>query len=96
MSWALPNIAGWVGADTVGVLLATGIWQQEELALAIDIGTLILVESALSYLGLGVTPPTPSWGNMLNNAQSFFERGPPLVFMRSRNPWVRLRLMFDG
>ena len=37
--WALPNIAGWVGADTVGVLLATGIWQQDELALAIDIGT---------------------------------------------------------
>jgi peptide/nickel transport system permease protein len=50
-------------------------------SLAIDIGTLILVESALSYLGLGVTPPTPSWGNMLNNAQSFFDRGPHLVFM---------------
>lgn len=49
--------------------------------LSIDIGTLILVESALSYLGLGVTPPTPSWGNMLNNAQSFFDRGPHLVFM---------------
>jgi peptide/nickel transport system permease protein len=49
--------------------------------LAIDIGTLILVESALSYLGLGVMPPTPSWGNMLNNAQSFFDRGPHLVFM---------------
>ncbi len=49
--------------------------------LAIDIGTLILVESALSYLGLGVTPPTPSWGNMLNNAQSFFDRGPHLVFL---------------
>ena len=50
-------------------------------SLAIDIGSLILVESALSYLGLGVTPPTPSWGNMLNNAQAFFERGPHLVFL---------------
>jgi peptide/nickel transport system permease protein len=50
-------------------------------SLAIDIGSLILVESALSYLGLGVTPPTPSWGNMLNNAQSFFDRGPHLVFL---------------
>jgi len=49
--------------------------------LAIDIGSLILVESALSYLGLGVRPPTPSWGNMLNNAQSFFDRGPHLVVM---------------
>ena len=37
--WALPNIAGWVGGDTVGVILATGLHQQEEIALAIDIGT---------------------------------------------------------
>ena len=49
--------------------------------LAIDIGNLILTEAALSFLGLGVKPPTPSWGNMLNNAQSFFDRGPHLVFM---------------
>ena len=31
----------------------------------------ILLEAGLSFLGLGVQPPTPSWGNMLNNAQSF-------------------------
>ena len=37
--WAQPSIAGWVGADTVGVLLATGTHLQDELALAIDIGT---------------------------------------------------------
>jgi peptide/nickel transport system permease protein len=49
--------------------------------LAIDIGSLILVETALSFLGLGVTPPTPSWGNMLNNAQSFFDRAPHLVIL---------------
>lgn len=49
--------------------------------LAIDVGSLILVEAALSFLGLGVRPPTPSWGNMLNNAQSFFDRGPHLVFL---------------
>lgn len=30
----------------------------------------ILLEAALSFLGLGVQPPTPSWGNMLNDAQS--------------------------
>lgn len=35
----LPNIAGFVGADTVGVLLATEFDEQEELTLAIDIGT---------------------------------------------------------
>ncbi|MGL5316261.1 MAG: ASKHA domain-containing protein [Peptostreptococcaceae bacterium] len=35
----LPNIAGFVGADTVGVLLATEVYNSEELTLAIDIGT---------------------------------------------------------
>lgn len=37
--WALPIIAGWVGADTVAVLLATGAHLRDEQALAIDIGT---------------------------------------------------------
>ncbi len=37
--YTLPNIAGWVGADTVGVLLSTGIAKSDEIALAIDIGT---------------------------------------------------------
>jgi len=37
--WVLPNIAGWVGGDTVGVILATGIYDEEEPALAIDLGT---------------------------------------------------------
>jgi peptide/nickel transport system permease protein len=49
------------------------------ITLAIDIGSLMLVEAGLSYLGLGVQPPTPSWGNMLSNAQTFFTRGPHLV-----------------
>jgi peptide/nickel transport system permease protein len=41
---------------------------------AIDMGTIILIESALSFLGLGITPPTPSWGNMLTNAAAYFVR----------------------
>ena len=32
----------------------------------------ILYESALSFLGFGIQPPTASWGNMLTNAQSIF------------------------
>jgi peptide/nickel transport system permease protein len=47
---------------------------------AIDVGTIILAESALSYLGLGIIPPTPSWGNMLSNASAYFNRAPWLVF----------------
>jgi peptide/nickel transport system permease protein len=49
--------------------------------LAIDIGALILVEAALSFLGLGVKPPIPTWGNMLTNAQSYFTNGTHLVLM---------------
>lgn len=37
--WVLPNIAGWVGADTVGALLATGVYLQDDISLVIDIGT---------------------------------------------------------
>jgi len=49
------------------------------ITLAIDIGSLILVEAALSFLGLGIKAPIPSWGNMLTNAQTFFTKGPYLV-----------------
>jgi peptide/nickel transport system permease protein len=48
-------------------------------ALALDIGNLILVESALSFLGFGIKPPAASWGNMLSNAQTFFTKGVHLV-----------------
>ncbi|MBX3453324.1 MAG: ABC transporter permease [Ferrovibrio sp.] len=39
----------------------------------------ILAEAALSYLGLGTQPPTPSWGRMLNEAQAMIFRAPSLV-----------------
>lgn len=48
-------------------------------SLTIEAGSLILVESGLSYLGLGVRPPTPSWGNMLTSARQYFTTGPHLV-----------------
>lgn len=35
--------------------------------------TLILVESSLSFIGLGVNPPTPSWGNMLSDSQNYLQ-----------------------
>jgi peptide/nickel transport system permease protein len=47
---------------------------------AIDIGAIILAESALSFLGLGILPPTPSWGNMLTGAVGNLVRGPWLVY----------------
>jgi peptide/nickel transport system permease protein len=42
-------------------------------------GNLILVESGLSFLGVGVQAPTPSWGNMLTDSRSYFNIGTHLV-----------------
>jgi peptide/nickel transport system permease protein len=43
------------------------------------VGTAILMESALSFIGLGIQPPAASWGNMLNNAQSYLYSSPWLA-----------------
>jgi len=40
-------------------------------AATLTVGGAILSEAALSFLGIGIQPPTPSWGNMLQNAQDF-------------------------
>lgn len=40
------------------------------------VATSIITESGLSYLGFGVQPPTPTWGNMLKNAQTLMTRAP--------------------
>ena len=40
----------------------------------------ILAEAALSYLGLGTPPPTPSWGRMLSESQTFLNQAPMLAF----------------
>jgi peptide/nickel transport system permease protein len=39
----------------------------------------ILEESGLSYLGFGIQPPTPSWGNLLSNAQEYLVKYPWLA-----------------
>jgi peptide/nickel transport system permease protein len=48
-------------------------------AASLGFGQAILIEAALDFLGLGIAPPTPSWGNMLQNAQSYFTYSWPLV-----------------
>jgi peptide/nickel transport system permease protein len=42
----------------------------------LTIPTYILGEAGLSYLGVGVQPPTPSWGQTLNSAGIFFQNDP--------------------
>jgi peptide/nickel transport system permease protein len=48
-------------------------------ATTLSIGAVILLESVLSFLGLGIQPPIPSWGNMLTNAQELATRAPALA-----------------
>jgi len=43
-------------------------------------GAAVTAEASLSFLGLGVTPPTASWGSMLNSANTNISRGPHLVY----------------
>lgn len=45
----------------------------------LTVGNAIIVESSLSFLGLGVQPPTPTWGNMLMDAQSTMATKPWLT-----------------
>lgn len=48
-------------------------------ATTMSVGTLILFESTLSFLGLGIQPPAASWGNMLTGAQELLQEAPVLA-----------------
>ena len=53
--------------NTVGIIAV---------AATLAVSRAILLESYVSYLGYGIQPPLASWGNMLNNAQSYFATAP--------------------
>lgn len=48
-------------------------------ATTLSVGNIILFESVLSFLGLGIQPPIASWGNMLTNAQDLIWSAPQLA-----------------
>jgi peptide/nickel transport system permease protein len=65
----------------------------------IQFATAILAEAALSYLGLGTQPPQPSWGRMLNEAQSMMFQAPQLAIWPGLTialSVLGLNLMGDG
>ena len=47
----------------------------------LGISTTVLLEATLSFLGVGVQPPTPSWGNIIFENQTYFQSAPWLVFI---------------
>ncbi|MBB3657794.1 peptide/nickel transport system permease protein [Rhizobium sp. BK650] len=46
----------------------------------LGIATTVLLEATLSFLGIGVQPPQPSWGNIIFESQSYFQAAPWLIF----------------
>jgi len=51
--------------------------------LLIGIATVVTLEGALAFLGLSVNPPTPSWGNMINESRTVLAENPWLVLFPS-------------
>ena len=53
----------------------------ERLEATLNVAHAILAESYISFLGYGIQPPTPSWGNMLDNAQNYLTSAPWLAIL---------------
>jgi peptide/nickel transport system permease protein len=47
----------------------------------LGVATTVLLEATLSFLGIGVQPPLPSWGNIIQENQTYFQSAPWLVFI---------------
>ena len=61
-----------LGASTVGIMVSEILpngFGPIIVEATLEVGYAIMLESGLSFLGFGIQPPTPSWGNLLSNAQ---------------------------
>ena len=71
-----------IGASTFRILLRhllPNVLGPLVIVLSMDIPVVIMLEAGLSYLNLGVKPPTPSWGNVLYDGYSSIRTSPTLV-----------------
>ena len=50
-------------------------------AASLNVGAVIITESILDFIGLGIQPPIASWGNMLTNSQTYFYHSIWLVML---------------
>ncbi len=67
--------AGWL----LWRVILPGVWPTVAVAFTFLFGGALLLESTLSYLGVGISPPAPTWGNLLRSAQEYFFRAPHLL-----------------
>jgi len=78
--FVLAAVAQGAGAARVmGVHILPNVVSPIIVATTLSIGGIILFESVLSFLGLGIQPPNASWGNMLTGAQDLIWAAPQLV-----------------
>ena len=78
-----------VGAKAVGasdfrlmqVHILPNVFSLTIVTLARNFGIVMLIEASLSFLGLGVQPPTATWGNMLSKSREFITRQPHLMIL---------------
>ncbi|HET8985528.1 MAG TPA: ABC transporter permease [Trueperaceae bacterium] len=74
--------AGALGARTPRILMRYILPQLVSTLMVfgtLGISSTVLLEASLSFLGVGVQPPTPSWGGIINESQSYFLTAPWLV-----------------
>jgi peptide/nickel transport system permease protein len=77
---AAARAIGGTSAHVVARHILPGVMTTAAIATTLAVGRGILLESALSFFGVGVQPPTASWGNMLYQAQTTM----------SSEPWLGL------
>ena len=88
-----------IGASNFRIMLVhilPNVFSLTIVTLARNIGIVILIESALSYLGLGVQPPTATWGNMLSKSRDFLAQPHLVIFPGSLITIVVLCLYIIG
>ena len=61
--------------------LLPSVFAQVVVMASFDIGAIIGAEAALSYLGLGIQAPTPSWGTMIAGGQTYLQTNPWLAIV---------------
>ncbi len=72
--------AGAGGLRIMAVHILPNVISPIIVASTLSVGNVILLESVLSFLGLGIQPPIASWGNMLTGAQELIWSSPELAF----------------
>jgi peptide/nickel transport system permease protein len=94
--------AGLSGAGSVRTLIGhitPNIFPQLMTFAFLGMGITIILEGALSFLGLGIPPPAPSWGNMIAQGQGILSAQPKYVLLPSAALFITVvafNLLGDG